>query len=202
MGLLGSQVGGSPPNGLDSAFGPLAPPDGLLPLVWEEPLDGGVEEMGGDLAERVTVVPSRMRRRACCTPSPPTSRPPPQVPNSFPPRRANLSTSSMWTIPTLFGQHCTAGSNSLSTCYVILGSLQQPKDAALNVLADVCLLAWPPVIGELDNTHIQPGCRLSRRTRRMEHRGHAQVSWPSMSCQFRWGHCLVSRRTNNLRLTQ
>jgi hypothetical protein len=38
---------------------------GLLPLVCDEPLEGGVEEMGADLADRVTVVPSRMRRRAC-----------------------------------------------------------------------------------------------------------------------------------------
>lgn len=66
IGLLGSHAGGSPAKGVaPSAFGPLEPPMGLLPLVCDEPLEGGVEEMGADLADRVTVVPSRMRRRAC-----------------------------------------------------------------------------------------------------------------------------------------
>lgn len=109
IGLLGSQWGGSNPE--DAELGPDSAL--VLPLaLGEEPevegeapecelLDGGVEDIGGGLAESVTLVPSSKRSSACCTPSPPTSRPPPHVPKSLPPRRASLSISSMCIMPIL-----------------------------------------------------------------------------------------------------
>lgn len=87
------------------AFAPLPPrpprpPDPIGPA--EPPLgEFGDDEIAGGFALSVSVVPSSNRSSACWTPSPPTSRPPPHVPDSWPPRRASLSTSSMWMIPIL-----------------------------------------------------------------------------------------------------
>jgi hypothetical protein len=109
IGLLGSQLGGSYPPEVPpvSAFGPAPVP---LPLGVEEGECGvdGVEEegeeeledIGGGLADKVTFVPSSKRSKACWTPSPPTSLPPPHAP-SLPPRLASLSISSIWMIPIL-----------------------------------------------------------------------------------------------------
>lgn len=113
MGLLGSQFGGSnAADGPDSALAPPPPPgeEGLAGEDDEGPACGALvefvdevpdDEIGGGLAESVTLVPSNNRSRACWTPSPPTSLPPPHEPRSPPPLRANLSISSMCMMPIL-----------------------------------------------------------------------------------------------------
>ena len=85
IGLFGSHVGASSLTPADPMPDPEAGP-----------------ELTGGFALSVTLVPSINRRKACWTPSPPTSRPPPQVANPSPaPRRASLSTSSIWMMPIL-----------------------------------------------------------------------------------------------------
>lgn len=111
IGLFGSQLGGSYPEEPDalgaSAFVlPVGEVPGLggVGVDEEDDVEEGVvadDEIGGGLAERVTFVPSSKRSKACCTPSPPTSLPPPQDPKSLPPLRASLSISSIWIIPIL-----------------------------------------------------------------------------------------------------
>jgi hypothetical protein len=110
IGLLGSQFGGSYPDPDPDALGAsaLVPPEGVEPAVGgevvEEEADDDVvvdDEIGGGLADRVTFVPSSSRSKACWTPSPPTSLPPPQEPKSLPPLRASLSISSIWIMPIL-----------------------------------------------------------------------------------------------------
>ena len=110
IGLFGSQFGGSYPDPEPDAFGAsaLVPPEGVEPAVGgevvEEEAEDDVEvedDIGGGFADSVTFVPSSSRSKACWTPSPPTTLPPPHDPKSLPPLRASLSISSMWMIPIL-----------------------------------------------------------------------------------------------------
>ncbi len=86
------------------------------------PVGGG---MDGPLAGTLTMEPSIMRRRACWTPSPPTSR----VDSGPVDLRAILSTSSMYMMPMLYRvstqspqgrQHCC----SLCLVWIIVRCLQ------------------------------------------------------------------------------